>query len=322
MNYGYKDKCDTSKLIWSVKIAHVWKYLFGIEMDKYVPLHALHLSISWPAHLHMYLCRFLRGLSHTAGVSECHGFSLWICASLCLILLGMSMCVCKCDRGYVALFFQSICFLHLSVDVSFSHSSLCLCICVPYHVSDPTKWATTSRWCSVVCLVSEYLSHIRPINIASECRKRRLYIHRHLWIVSVFPHLCLYETWFIFIKVWVKLAKAIHVKMGVAQMCSPRPLTSSSILKSSGNSHYSGEIVWPFTALWQKCNYRITFDWNHWDKKQPCPWFVEFCSWRHIHTSLDLRAYVKVHSKDKKKKTCCNWLTLKPFCNWMTCFFP
>lgn len=97
MNYCYEDKRNTDKLIWSLKIAHVWKYLFGIEMDKYVPLHALHLSISWPAHLHMYLCRFLRGLSHTAGVSECHGFSLWICASLCLIPLGMSMCVCKCD---------------------------------------------------------------------------------------------------------------------------------------------------------------------------------------------------------------------------------
>ncbi len=151
-----QDKCNMIKLIWSVKITQLWKYLFHIEMDKYVPLHALHLSISWPAHLHMYLCRFLRGLSHTAGVSECHGFSEWICASLCSILLGMSMCVCVCVNtiGYVALFSQSICFLDLSVDVSFSHSQfqyVCvyIYICLPYRVSDPTKWATTSRWCSV-----------------------------------------------------------------------------------------------------------------------------------------------------------------------------
>lgn len=103
----------------------VWKshicensYLFHIEMDKYVPLHALHLSISWPAHLHMYLCRFLRELSHTAGVSECHGFSVWICASLCLVL---SMCVCKCARVCrsvfsIYLFSRSFCwclFLHV-----------------------------------------------------------------------------------------------------------------------------------------------------------------------------------------------------------------
>lgn len=125
------DKCNTDKFIWSVKITRLWKYLFRIEMDKYVPLHALHLSISWPAHLHMYLCRFLRGLSHTAGVSECHGFSVWICASLCLVLLGMSMCVCKCARVCqsvfsVYLFSRSFCwclFLHILYFI------LCVYIC-------------------------------------------------------------------------------------------------------------------------------------------------------------------------------------------------
>jgi len=125
------------------------------EMDKYVPLHALHLSISWPAHLHMYLCRFLRGLSHTAGVSECHGFSVWIC----VFVFGSVGYVCVNVLGYVGLFSQSICFLDLSVDVSFYTSSIswCVCIYVPYcfqqrvpirpdlhHVSHHSDWTQIS----------------------------------------------------------------------------------------------------------------------------------------------------------------------------------
>lgn len=145
------------------------------------------------------------------------------------------------------------------------------------------------------------------------------------WIVLVFPHLCFCQTWYIFAKVRVKLAKAIHIKMEVTQMCSPCSLTSSSILKSSGNSHYAGEIVWPFTVTadpWQKCNYGITLPKS---LRQKSKSFLEFSSWRHIHTILafswDVMASdLMLKEQFTLKKSCHYLLTVMLFQSQMTFF--
>lgn len=206
---------------------------------------------------------------------------------LCVWFCWVCLCVCVNVLGYVGLFSQSICFLDLSVDVSFYtfSISLCVCICVPYCIFDFSKWATTSRWCSVALfgkwILELWTAYQYPLWMWRDTGYTftMFSFYSRPCIVLVFPHLCFFQTLYIFAKVWVKLAKAIHIKMEVTQMCSPCPLTSSTILKSSGNSHYAGEIVWPFTVTadpWQNCNSGITFLKS---LRQKLKNFLEFSSW-------------------------------------------
>lgn len=195
------------------------------------------------------------GGSHTQQGSLSVTVSQCEFVSLCLVLLGMSMCVSVCVNllGYVGLFSQSICFLDLSVDVSFYTFSISLCVCVYMcHTASLTSQSGPQLpdGALYLCLVSEYLSCMTAYQYPLWMWRDAGYtftmfsFYNRPWIVL--PHLCFYQMWYIFVKVWVKLAKVIHIKMEVTQMCSPCPLTSSSILMSSGNSHYGWEIVWPF----------------------------------------------------------------------------
>lgn len=150
---------------------------------------ALFTCLSVDPHICICIYADFWGGSHTQQGSLSVTVSQCEFVSLCLVLLGMSMCVsvCVCKLARVCWSVFSIYLFSRSfywcLLLHILYFIMCVCVYVPYCVSDFSKWATTSRWCSVSLFGKWILElydglSISPLNV----KRRWLYIHNVLFL--------------------------------------------------------------------------------------------------------------------------------------------